>query len=708
MKLFATKHGKLLAAAAASILLYTAIGFLLFPVILKKVAVQELTRFLGRTVTIRQIDFNPYALSVAVHGFQVEESMGGVILSWDTLYATFAPMSSLLHHAWAFKEAVLLEPYVNILRNAGGSLNLADLLLLDWPKSLRLRFDLLRLVEGNVLFRDAALSSSFSTIIKRLTATVKDFSTSPDHTSSFSVSAVSESGEKFSWNGFFGVHPLSSRGEIVVENVQIGKYYPYMEERFDFAIAEGTLTVRASYDVELARDGVKALLHDGTIAASSLKVCEQGGTAPLFGFAGLALAGAQVDMVRQTIEVASIRISAGSFVLRRLPDNSFNFQHVIKPARGPSVTKAAASSNWNVTVGQISLADFAAEVDHASVRETLGCKELRFSSPTFQTNPTAVSVTEVALRDGELVFTDLSVKPPVRMAMTHLHVGMGGLSSANSRLASLAVNAKIENVAQLQISGETNPFGPQGETNLRGLLRNVNLVPLSPYAAKYLGYELTAGELSLDTALLIRARKINAENKMEIDRLTLGGKTESEDATELPVQVGIALLKDPSGRITLNVPIAGTLDDPEFQLQKAIIEAVLGPIKKTAMFPFAALGAQLGGGGEELGFQEFSSGSAELVPQEIGKLDTILQGLQRWPEFMLDIEGSVDAENDAGDLKLLAANRAKNVKEYLLRLGTLEPDRIFLIDNPVEKVPRKGSRALLYLKDKYRGPVQNQ
>jgi hypothetical protein len=68
----------------------------------------------------------------------------------------------------------------------------------------------------------------------------------------------------------------------------------------------------------------------------------------------------------------------------------------------------------------------------------------------------------------------------------------------------------------------------------------------------------------------------------------------------------------------------------------------------------------------------------------------------------------LDAENDAGDLKLLAANRAKNVKEYLLRLGTLEPDRIFLIDNPVEKVPRKGSRALLYLKDKYRGPVQNQ
>jgi len=72
---------------------------------------------------------------------------------------------------------------------------------------------------------------------------------------------------------------------------------------------------------------------------------------------------------------------------------------------------------------------------------------------------------------------------------------------------------------------------------------------------------------------------------------------------------------------------------------------------------------------------------------------------------MLDIEGSVDIEKDTGDLQLLAANRAKIVKEYLLQQGTLEKERIFLIDDSLEKVPRKGSRALLSLKDKYRSPL---
>jgi outer membrane protein OmpA-like peptidoglycan-associated protein len=112
----------------------------------------------------------------------------------------------------------------------------------------------------------------------------------------------------------------------------------------------------------------------------------------------------------------------------------------------------------------------------------------------------------------------------------------------------------------------------------------------------------------------------------------------------------------------------------------------------------------MGGGGDELGFQEFASESAELIPQETGKLNTILQGLKRWPEFMLDIEGSVDVKNDTGDLQLLAANRSRIVKAYLVSEGSLEPDRIFLIENSLANVPRKGSRALLYLSDKYRSP----
>jgi hypothetical protein len=286
--------------------------------------------------------------------------------------------------------------------------------------------------------------------------------------------------------------------------------------------------------------------------------------------------------------------------------------------------------------------------------------------------------------------------------MDRIDVRIGAFSSSNPRPASVAVSAEIDHTARLQVSGDTNPLGAGGETSLRGLLRNASLLPLGPYAAKYLGYELSAGELNLDVSFLAQGKSISSRTSLVIDSLTFGKKTESAEATKVPVRLAVFLLKDSHGTISLNIPIEKAANDSSFDIQKTLIAAVLTPFKKTATFSFAALGS----GDDELGIQEFAAGSAELVPQGTMKLDTIIMGMRQWPELMLDIEGSVNAKEDTGDLHRLAAARAASVRDYLLRPGTLEPDRVFLIDDSPENVPQGGSRALLFLKDRYRGAMK--
>ena len=112
----------------------------------------------------------------------------------------------------------------------------------------------------------------------------------------------------------------------------------------------------------------------------------------------------------------------------------------------------------------------------------------------------------------------------------------------------------------------------------------------------------------------------------------------------------------------------------------------------------------MGAGGEELAFQEFPPGSSELDLKGTAKLDIVIEGLRRWPELMLDVEGSVDPKKDVGDLRLLAAKRAQAVREYLLGKGSLEPGRVFLVDDPGKDAPSGGSRALLFLQDQYAEP----
>jgi len=704
MKRLFARHRKLVAIAATGALAYSALGFFLFPVLLEKAAVRFLADFLVRPVAVRSVGFNPFSMSADFRGVRIDEAGGGDFLAGARVYANFEPIASLLTRDWVFKELLLVQPSVIIVRKADGTLNFADLLLLDWPKNPNFRFGLLRIVGGKIVFRDAAIPGGFSTTISPFAADIRDLSLRAGKESSFSIDAVSEAGERLSWKGFLGFGPMNSRGEIALKKLVINKYYPYFKDRLKIAIADGTLAARLPYDLEFDGDRLRASVQGGELAIRSLAVNEGGGSSPLFGLADLAITGASFDLQSRAIEAASLLVEGGRIVARRLPDGSLNFQHIVSPARPPSAKKAGSPSEWKLAVGEIRVADFRAEMDNARNRVSAGWKELLLSKPALQTKPLGGSIASIALQEGSLEFADSSVAPPARLALTGLEIKIGGFSSADPRKASVAARAAIDATARLQVYGDTNPIYGGGDTKIRALLQNVELAALSPYAAKYLGYELAAGDISLDSALSIQGRKLGARNKIEIDRLKLGAKSAGKDATKLPIRVAIALIADSSGRITLEVPIEGTLDDPKLDLAKTFLGALFSPLMKTAADPFAAMGARLGKASEGLGFQEFLPGSAELLPREAWKLDTILEGLKRWPELMLDIEGSMDAKKDSGDLRLLAAARAKAVADYILRRGTVEPGRIFLVDSAGADVPSEGSRALLYLRDQYRGP----
>ena len=63
-----------------------------------------------------------------------------------------------------------------------------------------------------------------------------------------------------------------------------------------------------------------------------------------------------------------------------------------------------------------------------------------------------------------------------------------------------------------------------------------------------------------------RTASFTAENKIILNQLTFGDKVESPEATKLPVLLAVALLKDRDGVIDIDLPISGSLDDPQFSI----------------------------------------------------------------------------------------------------------------------------------------------
>lgn len=120
------------------------------------------------------------------------------------------------------------------------------------------------------------------------------------------------------------------------------------------------------------------------------------------------------------------------------------------------------------------------------------------------------------------------------------------------------------------------------------------------------------------------------------------------------MRLAVAILKDRDGKIILDVPIEGSLDDPKFRIGKVVVRVIVNILEKVATSPFSLLGAAFGGGGEEMSYQDFTPGSAELSPVGRQKLDSLAKGLYARPALQLEISGSVDLEADREGLQRAA------------------------------------------------------
>jgi hypothetical protein len=167
----------------------------------------------------------------------------------------------------------------------------------------------------------------------------------------------------------------------------------------------------------------------------------------------------------------------------------------------------------------------------------------------------------------------------------------------------------------------------------------------------YVGYPIERGKLSMDVHYHVEGGELSAENRLTLNQLVFGDQPPGGATSNLPVHLAVSLLKDRNGVIDLNVPISGSLNDPQFSIGGVIVKAFVNLLWKAVTAPFAALGAIFGGGGETLSYVEFAPGSAQLDEAAVQKLGDLAQALRERTNLNLDIAGRVDPATDEEGIK---------------------------------------------------------
>jgi len=383
---------------------------------------------------------------------------------------------------------------------------------------------------------------------------------------------------------------------------------PYLEQFANARITQGRFSTANTVHLAMA-GGEPAITFAGGIKLENFGLVDSAHNEDLAGFATLTLTGLNVSTAPQ-LSVALTELGVTGPYARVLvnADKSINLVGVRKQG-APIATAAATVVQPKVEIGRVLIAG------------------------------------------GDFSFTDRSVQPNVHLALTQFGGSVQGLSSENVARANVDLRGMVGGSGPVAITGKLDPLGAVKSVDLKIDLKNVDLLPLSPYTGKFAGYELARGQLVVDSKVLIADRKLDSATVVTLNQFTFGAATNSPDATGLPVRLGVALLKDADGRIVIDLPVQGSLDDPNFRYGKVVVRVLVNLLTKAATSPFSLIGSMFGGGGEELAFQEFAPGGSDLLPAELPKLDTIVKALTNRPGLSLGLEGDYDAAADGYALK---------------------------------------------------------
>jgi hypothetical protein len=276
-----------------------------------------------------------------------------------------------------------------------------------------------------------------------------------------------------------------------------------------------------------------------------------------------------------------------------------------------------------------------------------------------------VEIDSVVVSNAQLNYTDRSLEPNVNIVIGQAGGTIEGLSSAQLQHADVNLYALVDGVGVVKVTGHINPFVGTQTNVVNVSVKNIDLLPTSPYSGKFAGYRIARGSLNLDLAYDLVGRKLHSQNDVLVDQFTFGDKVNSPQATKLPVRLAVAILKDRQGKIVLNVPIDGSLDDPKFHIWGVVGTVVANILTKVATSPFSLLGAAFGGGGEELSYQDFAPGSTELTDESRKKLDVLIKALYDRPGLQLNISGSIDPVNDRDGLQRAALEKKLRARAWM-------------------------------------------
>jgi len=291
------------------------------------------------------------------------------------------------------------------------------------------------------------------------------------------------------------------------------------------------------------------------------------------------------------------------------------------------------------------------------------------------------SIDTVAIINAEILYVDHTLLQPFKYTVSKTNLTAYNVTS-NADSLKVRFSALLNNKGELFADGILHPKKPE-DVNINFRINKMSMKDLSPYFHQYVAFPVTKGHYSMSSSLVVKDKQLLSNHKLFLEKFKLGKKQKHEEAYNVPLKMGVAMLKDRKGNIDMEIPIEGDLADPKYKIWKVVGKIFTELLVKAATSPYKLVA---GGADEDATIKiKMSNLIAPFNQKNTTTLDRIAEVLKEKPELTLLIEPYYNLETES---QKMAMNLAKSNYLEIANLDSLTTEEITKIDalNPKDSL----------------------
>ena len=477
---------------------YAAAGFWAVPYFARTNLQKFVQTHYGRQLGVGEIRFNPFTLTLEVGKLSLPDADGKVLLSFEHLHVRLQ-FASLWHFAPRFDAIVLDQPYVRAVIRPSGEVNLADLGKGFPPeppkvqpqkesKPLRLYIRSLAVLAGSTVFEDHTRAPVFAAEFKPIAFQLLDFSTRGGSGNDYTLSAVSEAGERLNWSGTVDLTPLASRGNFEISDVKARTVWSYLRDVIPFEIDSGLIGLNGQY--ELAKGGVagpltlKLAIRDTKV--SKLGAKPKGGAEHYVDLDTIEVEETRVDVTGHSVDVGKVKVTGGELKVWIDAAQRVNLRDLVTGGAAP----AAAASGPPVPAATTSAPSPAPQSGAAPVETPAA----HARSSGGNASPWKLAVPDASVQGLRVSFEDREVEPAAAITLAPVNARVTGFSTAPDDVVEISVDCGVNDTGKLSAKAKVTLH--DGNVVAQAQASSLPLTVAQPYLSRYTSMTLLKGTLA--------------------------------------------------------------------------------------------------------------------------------------------------------------------------------------------------------------------